>query len=167
VLMKLPAYSGPLAVGQPFPAFTSSLADGTPFDQSKLASEQTTALVFFRGRWCPVCLMELGQLDERNRDFAGRNTRIVVASLDTLETSAKTQAQFPHLTIVADVDKNLINAAGVLHEKANPEGGDAAAPTTILIDKNGIVRSIYRPTGVLGRQSPDELLETIDRTKER
>src|SRR5207253_3736551 len=48
---KVPAYHGPVAVGAPFPAFTTSLADSSPFNQDNLRGEQNTALVFFRGRW--------------------------------------------------------------------------------------------------------------------
>ena len=48
---KLPPYSGPVAVGQPFPSFTTTLADGTQFTQADLAGPQATAMVFFRGRW--------------------------------------------------------------------------------------------------------------------
>src|SRR5262245_25844735 len=48
---RLPAYTGPVAVGQPFPAFTTTRADGTPFTQRDLEGDRNTVLVFFRGRW--------------------------------------------------------------------------------------------------------------------
>ncbi len=50
-ISKLPAYSGPVAADQAFPAFTTSLADGSAFDQNSLKGEQNTVMVFFRGRW--------------------------------------------------------------------------------------------------------------------
>jgi hypothetical protein len=48
---RLPAYAGPVAVGQPFPAFTTTRADGTSFTQSDLEGDRSSVLVFFRGRW--------------------------------------------------------------------------------------------------------------------
>jgi hypothetical protein len=48
---KLPPYAGPVAVGQPFPAFATTLADGSPLTEANLAGTQPTAIVFFRGRW--------------------------------------------------------------------------------------------------------------------
>jgi len=51
LLMRLPAYTGPVAAGQPFPAFTAARADGTPFTQDDLKGSQTNVLVIFRGRW--------------------------------------------------------------------------------------------------------------------
>jgi hypothetical protein len=46
---RLPDYAGPRA-GQPFPAFATTLADGTPFTDRDLASSRTV-MSFFRGRW--------------------------------------------------------------------------------------------------------------------
>jgi hypothetical protein len=49
--MRLPAYTGPVAAGQPFPEFATQRADGTPFTQRDLEGDQRTVMVFFRGRW--------------------------------------------------------------------------------------------------------------------
>jgi hypothetical protein len=48
---RLPPYTGPVAAGQPFPAFTTTRADGTPFTRRDLEGGQDNVLVFFRGRW--------------------------------------------------------------------------------------------------------------------
>src|SRR5205807_2396371 len=47
---RLPPYTGPVAAGQPFPAFTTTRADGTPFTQHDLEGDRNHVLVFFRGR---------------------------------------------------------------------------------------------------------------------
>jgi hypothetical protein len=49
--MRLPPYAGPLKVGQPYPAFQTQRAGGTPFTQADLRGNQNTVMVFFRGRW--------------------------------------------------------------------------------------------------------------------
>ncbi|HEY7152884.1 MAG TPA: hypothetical protein VH575_02895 [Gemmataceae bacterium] len=48
---RLPAYTGPVAAGQPFPAFATTRADGESFTQRDLRGDQNSVLVFFRGRW--------------------------------------------------------------------------------------------------------------------
>jgi hypothetical protein len=48
---RLPAYTGPVAVGQPFPEFTTTRADGTTLTPRDLIGGQNNVLVFFRGRW--------------------------------------------------------------------------------------------------------------------
>ena len=50
-MTRLPAYAGPLEIGQPYPAFQTQRADGTPFTQADLRGDKGTVLVFFRGRW--------------------------------------------------------------------------------------------------------------------
>jgi len=49
--MRTPAYTGPVKDGEPFPAFATTLADGSAFTQDHLKGDQNTIMVFFRGRW--------------------------------------------------------------------------------------------------------------------
>jgi hypothetical protein len=49
--VRLPSYTGPIAVGKPFPAFETARSDGVVFGQRDLTGEQNNVLVFFRGRW--------------------------------------------------------------------------------------------------------------------
>ncbi len=47
---RLPAYTGPVEVGKPLPAFETQLADGSRLAPADLRGKQNTLLVFFRGR---------------------------------------------------------------------------------------------------------------------
>ena len=49
--MGLPAYTGPVKDGQAFPAFATTLADGSAFARDDLKGDQNTVMVFFRGHW--------------------------------------------------------------------------------------------------------------------
>jgi cytochrome oxidase Cu insertion factor (SCO1/SenC/PrrC family) len=51
LVARLPAYTGPITVGQPFPAFTTTPPDGAVFTQRNLEGDPDKVLVFFRGRW--------------------------------------------------------------------------------------------------------------------
>jgi peroxiredoxin len=107
-------------------------------------------------------MTELVQLERRHAEFAKRNARVLVASLDGPDDSKKTQADFPHLTVLADQKRSLSEAAGLIHSHAAPNGGDADAPTTILVDRSGTVRWLYRSPSVIERLSPDEVLRAVD-----
>lgn len=48
---RLPDYTGPVAVGRPFPAFSTTRSDGALFTDRDLRDDGPTVLVFFRGRW--------------------------------------------------------------------------------------------------------------------
>ncbi len=104
-------------------------------------------------------MAELGQLETRHADFAARNIRVVAASLDNLEETGKTQRKFPHLTLVSDAGRSLAGAAEVIGPHHSPvDGSITAAPTTVLIDRRGQVRWLFRPDRYLERLSPDEVL---------
>lgn len=108
-------------------------------------------------------MVELGQLEASHAEFAKRNTRIVVASVEEPAEVQKTQAQFTHLTFVADGQAKLTQAAGVVHKGAGHSGEDISTPTTFLIDPAGSVQWIFRPDSVLTRGAPKELLAVLDR----
>jgi alkyl hydroperoxide reductase subunit AhpC len=107
-------------------------------------------------------MIELGQLERRHEDFARRNARIVVASLEGPHDAQRTQADFPHLTVLSDADRRLASTVEVIDAQSSPTGGDTSAPTTVLIDGAGAVRWLYRPPAAIARLSPDEALRAID-----
>jgi peroxiredoxin len=106
-------------------------------------------------------MIELGQLEKRHEDFARRNTQVIAISLEGTDQARQTQADFPHLLVLADEGRGLSEATAVIHPHAGPGGNDADAPTTILVDRHGTVRWFYRPPKVLTRLSPDDVLEAI------
>src|SRR6516164_3399551 len=106
-------------------------------------------------------MIELGQLEANHDEFAKRHTRVVAVSVDGLDDSKKTQQDCPHLTVVADHGRKLVDAVAVLHPGAGEHGEDVAVPTTILVDKYGVVRALFRPTNVASRLSASEVLATV------
>jgi alkyl hydroperoxide reductase subunit AhpC len=106
-------------------------------------------------------MVELGQLERRHEDFAKRNARVIVISMEGMDDAKKTQSDFPHLLVLADEGRGLSNAAALVHTHAKPDGSDADMPTTILVDRKGMVRWLYRSPEVIARLSPDELLQAI------
>jgi len=107
-------------------------------------------------------MVELGQLERRHDDFARRNVRVLAISVEGPEDARKTQDQFPHLVVLADQGRGLSDAVDLIHHHANPHGGDADAPTTILVDRHGQVRWLYRSPRVIARLSPDDVLQAVD-----
>ena len=98
-------------------------------------------------------MIELGELERHQQDFARRNVRIVAVSVEGTTDAVKTQAQYPHLTVVADEGHGLSDAVEVIHANSNPSGGDTSAPTTILIDTEG--REVGRLIGPAKWDSPE------------
>jgi peroxiredoxin len=110
-------------------------------------------------------MVELGELESHERQFAAKRVRVVVISNDDLETAKITQAEFPHLVVVSDADQNIANAMDVIHKGAGRDGGDTNAPTTFLVDGQGQVRWFFRPDRFIERLSADDLLKSIERVQ--
>jgi peroxiredoxin len=107
-------------------------------------------------------MVELGQLEGRHQDFAKRGTRIVAVSLDNQEDTAKTAKKFPHLVIVSDEQGSICGAAEVVGPHHGLDGKQTLAPTTILIDRRGHVRGVFRPDRFVERLKPGEVLARVD-----
>ena len=108
-------------------------------------------------------MIELGQLERRHEDFARRNTRVIVVSLEGFDDAKKTQAQLPHLLVLADKEQGLSDPAGFIDaDNKGPNNSDIDAPTTILVDAHGKVDWLFRSSQVIVRLSPDEVLQAID-----
>jgi peroxiredoxin len=108
-------------------------------------------------------MIELGQLEKHSEEFARRNTRVIVVSMEGVEDAKQTQERFPHLLVLADQGRGLSEAAKVIddHNKAQ-DGSDVNAPTTILVDRHGKVRAVKRPLAVIARLTPEEVLQAVD-----
>jgi alkyl hydroperoxide reductase subunit AhpC len=107
-------------------------------------------------------MIELGQLEAHHAEFEKRKTRVVVVSLEDQELAQATQADFPHLVVVSDADRGMAEALKVIHAESNPHGGDTTAPTTILLDGDGVVRWLHRPPLAIGRLSAQQVLDALD-----
>ena len=74
----------------------------------------------------PVCTTELGRTAGLQEEFAKRNVKVLALSVDSLEKHAdwiKDINQTQHVTvgfpIIADEDKSIANAYGMIHPKAS------------------------------------------------
>jgi peroxiredoxin len=108
-------------------------------------------------------MIELGELDKAQGDFQKREVRIVAASVDGPEDTQATQKRFPNLTLLSDPERSLVKALKATHASAGPGGADVAAPTTLLLDRNGRIAWTHRPERVLSRLSSAELLAVAER----
>ncbi len=109
-------------------------------------------------------MIELGELESHHAEFAQRGVRIIAVSNDDQATTQLTQADFPHLVLVSDAGQPMAKAIDVVQAGQGHDGGDTNAPTTFLIDGEGRVRWLFRPTRIIVRLSPAEMLMAIDAT---
>ena len=156
--------AGPVAAEKPFPAFPAAYrADGTPFTRRPTSLERripfwsSSAACGDRFAWSSLVSSKRHQ-----EEFARRNTRVVAVSLDNREDTAKTARKFPHLVILSDEERGLAGPAEVVGPHGSRDGKETASPTTILIDRRGPVRWVFRPDRFIERLTAEEVLARVD-----
>ena len=104
-------------------------------------------------------MIELVQLERRHDDFEKRNTRVLVASMEELDDAKKTQAQFPHLIVLADETRKPVRGG-----RAHPSPRWRRMAATSMFRRrsswtgSGTVRWLYRSPAVNVRLSPEDVL---------
>ncbi len=107
-------------------------------------------------------MVELGEFQREIAKFQERKTTVYAISLEDMSLAKETQNDFAGLRVVSDGERRMAEAFEVIHPSSAPDGGDTAAPTTILVDGAGLVRWTFRPDRVVRRLSPAELLAAVD-----
>ncbi|MGB5722890.1 MAG: peroxiredoxin-like family protein [Parasphingorhabdus sp.] len=74
---------------RPVPDFTVPMTDGGQFQLSQRLGVNFTLLLFYRGRHCPICKMQLRELQRKLGDFAERGITVVAISMDDQERALK------------------------------------------------------------------------------
>lgn len=139
-------------VGNLAPDFTLQTIDGqTVTLHDYTAGGGTPVVLNFWATWCPPCRVEMPYFENVNRLYAGE---VAVLGLNQAE-SAATIAQYARdhglsYPLLVDDDMRVNNLYGVLN-----------LPTTIFIDKNGVVREV-----LIGTISQAVLVDRVEQLLE-
>jgi peroxiredoxin len=110
-------------------------------------------------------MTQLRELEQNHARFDEAGASIVVVSIEDVATAAETQRDFPGLVVVADENRELSNAVDLINRGVSPTGGDAATPTSLIVDGHGIVQALDRPARVMARPSAASLLHEIEQLR--
>jgi peroxiredoxin len=95
-------------------------------------------------------------------ELARRGGGVVALCVDSVERNRAVVGEralpFP---IVADVERRVVRAYGLVHERGGPGGGDVALPAQLLIDRGGTVRWAHVARAITDRPDPAKLLERV------
>lgn len=91
----------PLLPRQPVPSLDIALAGGGHFSLAAEKPEHFTLVVFYRGLHCPLCKVQLKELEAKLDDFTKRGVSVVALSSDSAERgeTAKTEWGLPNLRL--------------------------------------------------------------------
>ncbi|MCR9255431.1 MAG: thioredoxin-dependent thiol peroxidase [Alphaproteobacteria bacterium] len=138
-------------VGSPAPDFTLPTDGGGEITLSDLKGENIV-LYFYPKDDTPGCTKEACGFNDNLLSFEAANTRIIGVSKDNVAKHDKFKAKYGlNFSLAADVEGTVCETYGTWVEKSmygkKYMGIDRA---TFLIDKDGVVREIWRKVKVPG-----------------
>lgn len=139
-----------LREGAPAPDFTLSTLDGRPVALADLRGK--AVLVNFWASWCPPCLEETPALIAAYEELKQSKADVEFIGIGTNDDSANLRKfaennRIPYL-IVEDPDGKVGDAYGLL-----------GMPTTIFIDRQGVVRRIWN--GAIRKEQVIQIMRAI------
>lgn len=135
--------------GQPAPYFTLPTLDGDTLTMADL--EGQVIVLNFWATWCAPCRVEIPDLIEMQTELEDEGVQFVGISIDDLGIEAvrayAKEARFNYPILLGD------------GEIANAYGGVYALPTTILVDREGMVKR--KITGLVSKSMLMPILQEM------
>jgi peroxiredoxin len=105
----------PLVPRQPVPALAVPLVAGGRFDIATEKPDRFTLIVFYRGLHCPICRMQLADLEAKLPDFTKHGAGVVALSSDRAERAerAKQEWKLPNLRLGYGLDLAVARSWGL------------------------------------------------------
>lgn len=130
--LTAPSVQGALPTAQPAPLFTTKTLDGRPFRLEDLRGQ--VVLLDFWMVGCPPCRIEMPELEKLHRKYRAQGVRIIaVTQMNPTVKEARAALKELGVTYPALLDPG---------EKIGKRYRLEAHPTTVLIDRRGIVRRV-------------------------
>lgn len=133
-------------VGEPAPTFRATSTAG-PIDLADFKGKQSVVLYFYPKADTPGCTREACAFRDARAELANRGLAVIGVSADTLaEQQAFAEKYNLTFPLIADPDRQVIEAYGVWGERIRPGGAKTVGVRrwTFLIDRSGIIRKVYQ-----------------------
>jgi len=155
--------------GQRLPDFELIDGDGRSVTNADLAGHGAV-LLFYRGNWCPLCTAQIHELAESWRKIARHDARLWFISSQSQKHTREIAGRFSiPARFLRDPDNRVAERLGIAAAGATPAGmellgypADAALPTVIVVDAEGIVRFIEVAENYRLRPAPEAYLKFLE-----
>lgn len=149
-------------IGEQVPDFTLKDQDGNEFHLAAHRGERIL-LYFYRGYWCPYCMMQMKEFSKHKEDLDKLNTHLVCISVDDKEHARLVWDKVANrqFTFLSDPGAKVIHQYGLLHSGGSLQGDDIAIRTTMFIDEQGRQRWRRVSTTVGDIPTMQEILDRI------
>lgn len=136
-------------VGNLAPDFTLTDAAGNSYTLSRYTAGGQPVVLNFWATWCPPCRIEMPHFERLSAEYDGRVAVLGINQAESADAIAEYAAgnglTYP---LLADREMKVNNLFGVLN-----------LPTTIFIDKNGVVREVL--VGTISQAVLEDRIEKL------
>ncbi len=170
-----------LAAGTKAPGFAGRDQNGESFDLYSRLREGPVVLVFYRGKWCPVCNRYMSAFNDSVNYILQKGAQVVAVTPE-LRSNAKefasaTGTEFP---IISDPSNTIMDAFGVtfrvtdsyvdkieksksvnIAENNGSEDSSLPIPATYIIDQTGNINFVHFDLNYRNRASVAEILANL------
>jgi peroxiredoxin len=152
----------PVPIGSAMPEVLVRTMDGTELMLGELLHGHPTALLIYRGGWCPYCNAHLSEMATIEADLFNLGFQVIAVSPDTPPHLVITDAQDnPGYTLLSNSAMDLAVELGIafrvdeetleryegygidLEEASGEDHHLLPVPAALLVDADGIIRFFY------------------------
>ena len=149
------------------PDFTVPMTDGGKFQLSQRLGDNFTLLLFYRGMHCPICKMQLRDLQRHLGDFAKRGITVVAISMDSKDRAQKSAEEWgvADLMIGYDLGEGLARDLGLYISSRRPGSDEPkifSEPALLLVKPDQTLYFASVQSMPFTRPSLEQLLQGID-----
>lgn len=169
-----------LKVGDKIPSFALPNAMGEMVSSETMLTKGPLVINFYRGAWCPYCNLELKAFQDVNEKIKGAGAQLVAISPnlpdESLTSIEKHALQFEVLTDKGNETARQFGLVYTLDERLQviykqfdidiptmngDESYEIPVPATYVINRDGIVVSVFAEADYTKREEPNKVIETL------
>ena len=152
---------------QAVPDFTVPLINGGEFTLSEQLGENFTLLLFYRGLHCPICKMQLRELQRKLGDFAERGIKVVAISMDSQERAQKSSDEWDikEITLGYGLSEEQARSFNLYVSAGRPDSAEPAIfsePALLLVKPDQTLYFASIQSMPFTRPPFDQLLQGVD-----
>jgi peroxiredoxin len=162
-----------MRAGKQAPMVTFTDTGGKKVSLQSLIAEQPIVLIFYRGGWCPYCVTQLKEFEERRADIERAGAKVVAVSTELHEHTAATgEKNKLNYRVLSDPNAIVSRAFGVawanarygpgLEKYNGNDKGEIPLGVTYVIDSNATIRWAFLEDDYKKRATPDQAIEAIN-----
>jgi peroxiredoxin len=171
-----------IAVGIKAPEIIAKSINGELINTNEIIKEKNVVIIFYRGKWCPICNRYLANLSDSLNYITDKNAEVLVVGPETFENTEKTgEKADAKFMMIPDTSLKILKDYDVLFnvtkkyqgkiktflftdiaENNHQEEAQLPVPATYIIGKDGTIKWRHFDYDYSKRASVKAIIEHLE-----